>query len=230
MRHAVGLAGLVLLVLLVAACGPSEEEIAAQVATSAAATVVAVPTYTPYATLTPYPMPTAYPTLTPYPTLLPLPTYTPPPTLEPQMPAITDLFCGYGFCIGHPPEAYLTDVDAPDVWSLYESGWLMGYDGEFMAVQWERASTRTWDPEGEVRDLIGSDAEMTGNIVAEMIGDLDVTYALATLTSTDTVRPYGVVAAWYCGDRGFSAYIMAERDGVALDLLREALERFSCGE
>lgn len=84
--------GLLILGLL-AGCGPAAEEIASTVASQVAAAVqstlvamppaTAYPTYTPQATLEPYPTQTPYATHTPYPTASPYPTYTPFPSMTP---------------------------------------------------------------------------------------------------------------------------------------------------
>ncbi|MBK8987982.1 MAG: hypothetical protein IPM39_18250 [Chloroflexi bacterium] len=80
----------VVLVLVLAACGPGAADLAltveSQVAAAVQSTQAALPTptaqstFTPYPTYTPQATFTPYPTLTPYPTQTPLPTYTAVPT------------------------------------------------------------------------------------------------------------------------------------------------------
>jgi S1-C subfamily serine protease len=80
-------------VLVLAACGPSEEEIARIADERVAAALTAlptpqptstpVPTATPQPTPTPFPTPTLVPTATPQPTPTPFPTPTPAPTATP---------------------------------------------------------------------------------------------------------------------------------------------------
>jgi hypothetical protein len=77
---------LVLLMMTLAfivGCGPSQDELDSQVNAAVAATLTAVPTYTPYATQTAYPTHTPYPTTTSFPTYTPYPTYTPEPSDTP---------------------------------------------------------------------------------------------------------------------------------------------------
>jgi hypothetical protein len=74
---------LLVMSMVLAGCGPNKEELAAQIATSVAATIEAVPTSTAYPTSTPFPTLTPYPTSTAYPTATRFPTLTPYPTTRP---------------------------------------------------------------------------------------------------------------------------------------------------
>lgn len=83
---------LLLFASLASGCGPSAEDLAAQVATAAAATVAAAPTVTPYPTYTPASTAAPYPTVTPAPTATPYPTYTPLPPVPTAVPSSCPLW------------------------------------------------------------------------------------------------------------------------------------------
>lgn len=188
----------------------------------------AAPEPTPYPTYTPYPEPTPYPTYTPYPEPTPYPTYTPFP--EPVLEDIRDLFCGYDFCIGHPSSAWLTDVDAPDEWSEYDIGLLTGINaaGSYMSIDWLQIDEEDWINEEEALDAANI-YEAQGDVRIEQVGPLEVAL-VATFDAEDEELPYGIAAAWYCGDRGFRALIFNERESRPELLMLEALGRFTCGE
>lgn len=189
----------------------------------------AAPEPTAYPTYTPYPEPTPYPTYTPYPEPTPYPTYTPYPEPISILENVDDLFCGYGFCIGHPPAAWLTDVEAPDVWSEYDSGVLTGIStaGSYMAIDWMRVRASQWSIEDEVLDIANL-YEVQGDVRVEQMGARDVAL-VATYDVEDADMPYGYAAAWYCGDRGFRALIFQQRESRPELLMLEALDRFTCG-
>jgi hypothetical protein len=187
------------------------------------------PEPTPYPTHTPYPEPTPYPTYTPFPEPTPYPTYTPYPELAPVLEDIRDLFCGYDFCIGHPSSAWLTDVDAPDEWSEYDVGLLTGINatGSYMSLDWLQIDEDEWSIEDEALDAANI-YEAQGDVRIEQVGPLEVAL-VATFDAEDEDLPYGIAAAWYCGDRGFRALVFHERESRPELLMLEALGRFSCG-
>lgn len=198
---------------------------------SAAPEPTAYPTYTPYPEPTPYPTYTPQPTYTPYPVPTPYPTYTRYPEPASILEDVRDLFCGYDFCVGHPPAAWLTDVDAPDVWSEYDSGALTGTNiagSSYMAIDWLRVRASNWDSEAEVLDIADL-YEVQGDVRVEQVGARDVAL-VAIYDVEDTDLPYGYVAAWHCGDRGFRALIFHQREARPEMLMLDALERFTCGE
>lgn len=215
------------LMVVMAGCTVSEEELANQVAVSVAETAAAIPTVTPYPTLTPFPplsTATPYPTLTPFPEPTAYPTFTPFPTRN-----LADLFCEYDFCIGHPTEAYLVDMDAPDEWSSYKAGSVFGIeDDTVMGVSWEIQTEARWDIEAEVLDFIGENQAIQGEVVQETIGDTLIAYASFNDLDPNEKRPYRLAAAWYCGNRGFVAMFVSDKDGFVIDLMRQALESFMC--
>jgi hypothetical protein len=185
---------------------------------------------TPYPTYTPYPEPTPYPTYTPYPEPTPYPTYTPYPEPEPILEDVTDLFCGYDFCIGHPASTWLTDVEAPDVWSEYQGGVLVGSNGlgAYMDIDWQRIRASEWDSPEQALE-VANIYQPQGEVRVEPIGSLDVAL-VAVVDVEDDDLPYGYVAAWYCGDRGFRATIFHEKESRPEILIFNALTRFVCDQ
>ena len=211
-------------VLLLAACGAAPEP-------TVYPTYTPYPEPTPYPTYTPHPEPTPYPTYTPHPEPTPYPTYTPYPEPEAAMPDLTDLFCAYDFCIGHPAGAYLTDLDAPDTWNDYDFGVLIGVNttGSWMAVDWERAGRSEWQVEEQALDAANSLGEAQGEVRMEQVGGFDVA-VVASYDENDEELPYGSAAAWYCGGRGFRASVFNKTQALPEVLLLEAIGRFTCGE
>jgi len=188
----------------------------------------ATPTDTPspeptaYPTHTPYPEPTAYPTFTPYPTHTPYPS---------QVLDISNLFCEYDFCIGHPATLYLTDpsgIDQVDEWNTYGFGILVGVNGTLMMLEWDASTEAEWDAQFEIEDMLSNEDVIRGDATEEMIGDFKVTYAEYEYMDLSRLRPYGVVAAWFCSNRGFVLDISTQREGIATDLVKQSIERFTC--
>ena len=174
---------------------------------------------TPYPTYTPYPQPTPYPTYTPYPE--------PVSALE----DLDDLFCAYDFCMGHPSGAYLTDVEAPDTWNFYDIGTLTGINtaGTWIGVDWEQIGSSEWQLDEQALDLANSMGEAQGDVRSEQAGGFDLA-VVSTFDAEDQDLPYGTVAAWYCGDRGFRAAVFTEKESLSEVLLLESIERFFCAE
>lgn len=185
------------------------------------------PQPTPYPTYTPFPEPTAYPTYTPYPVPTAYPTYTPYPEPTPPTPDLTYLFCEYEFCIGRPSAAYLTDMDAPESWNEYHNGVLVGINasGVFMAVDWKRTSRSGWNLEEEALDAANELGQAQDDLMIEQIGPFEM--ALVSSIGGDNL-PYGFVAAWYCGDRGFRAAVFDKNQTLPEQLLRDAVALFVC--
>ncbi|MEI2688796.1 MAG: hypothetical protein V9H69_03420 [Anaerolineae bacterium] len=176
------------------------------------------------------PEPTAYPTYTPYPEPTPYPTYTPYPRPVAVLEDVTDLFCGYNFCIGHPSKAWLTDVEAPDTWSEYESGLLEGLNGvgAYMSIDWMRIRPSEWDSQEQALELANY-YQPQGEVRIEPIGPLDVAL-IAVFDPEDDELPYGYAAAWTCNDRGFRSLIFHERESRPENLTLDALARFTCDQ
>jgi len=188
----------------------------------------ATPTDTPspeptaYPTYTPYPEPTAYPTFTPYPTHTPYPS---------QILDISNLFCEYDFCIGHPATLYLTDpsgIDQVDEWNIYGFGILVGVNDILMILEWDASTEAEWDAKFEIEDMLADGEVIRGDVNEETVGDFMVTYVEYEHMDPSTMRPYGVAAAWFCGNRGFLLDISTQREGKAMDLAKQSIERFTC--
>lgn len=167
----------------------------------------------------------------PAPTYTPYPTYTPFPEQKPVITDIDDLYCDFGFCIGHPTGAYLTDVDAPDEWSEYESGVLIGVNttGSWMGMDWEKVGKSEWQLEEQALDVANNLGEAQGDARIETVGNFDVAL-VSSFDSEDEDLPYGSNAAWHCGDRGFRASVFAKSESLPEVLLLEAIARFTCGK
>lgn len=191
--------------LLLASCGGPQTtpDPRAQINAAVAATIAAIPTYTPYPSPTPVPLPTPFP--------------------------LDGLFCEYGFCIGHPGDIYLIDQGArrdPPIPSVETNGILFGFNtGLFMQVIW-RVSDPNFDPQSTMRLIMEEGQAFQGSLNVLLIGDLNVYYQPST-TVTESL-PFGGVAAWQCGGRDFIWMVYAPQDGMAEGLLNQSLGRFRC--
>ncbi len=197
---------MIFVLIIGSACTPKQiTDPNAQIRQAVAATVAAIPTYTPY------PVPTAYPSPTPMP--------------------LTGLFCEYQFCIGHPPEVAFFDVSAQRnaaAPSDYSQGLLAAFNANlFLEILWQHAPG-TADPTF-LLDLILDDGVDTrvGNLDVKLIHDMNVIYTPITTTATD-VLPNGGAAAWTCGERVFAWKAYTPQDGQAASLFDEAIKRFRC--
>ncbi len=172
------------------------------------------------ATLTAQPQPTAVIPPTAY------PTYTPRPA-----PSLTNLFCEYGFCLGHPSETYFFDalmVKDTHTASNYAYGVLMTYQPNlFIEVTW-RLKAGEANPYDMLAVTAGDDVIDLNALDVFQSGNIIITTAPILKTASPNVLPYGLAAAWECGDRefGWKAYTAAESQ--ASGLLQETLSRFSC--
>jgi len=181
---------------------PDPEAVVRQVV---AATVAAIPTYTPY------PVPTSYPTPTPM--------------------TLIGLFCEYQFCIGHPPDIAFYDISAqrnPAAPSNYTQGLMAAFNANlFIEILWQYAPG-TADPKF-LLDLIMDEEVDTrvGNMDVKLIHDMNVLFTPITTTASG-VLPNGGAAAWTCGDRVFAWKAYTPQDGQAASLFDEAIQRFRC--
>jgi hypothetical protein len=177
----------------------------AQIRQAVAATIAAIPTYTPY------PAPTSHPTPTPV--------------------TLAGLFCEYQFCIGHPPDVAFFDVSAqqnPASPSSYGQGLMAAFNAKlFLQILWQHAPG-TADPKF-LMDLILEDEVDTrvGEMDVKLIRDMNVLYTPITTTATGTL-PFGGAAAWTCGERVFAWKAYTPQDGQAVALFEEAIQRFRC--
>ena len=190
--------------LFLVACAPKTDSIT-QIQQAVAATIAAIPTYTPYPAPTPYPSPT-------------------PMTLS-------GLFCEYQFCIGHTPDISFFDVSAqrnPAAPSNYAQGFLAAFNSNlFVELLWQHSPGAS-DPKFML-DLV-LDAEVDGRVGeldVMLMQDMNVMYTDITSIATE-ILPFGGAAAWTCGDRVFSWKVYTPQEGQANNLFQEALNRFRC--
>lgn len=196
---------ILLLLLIVTACGRSTPDPNLQIQQAVAATLSSIPTATPN------PVPTAYPTPTPF--------------------DLRGLFCEYQFCMGHPQDMAFFDVSAQQnagAPSSYTQGILASYNANlFIQVIWQ-ISPGTADPQF-LLELILDDGIDTraGNLDVKLIRDMNVIYTAITTTATP-VLPFGGAAAWTCGERVFAWKAYTPDEGSAAGLFETSLARFNC--
>jgi hypothetical protein len=193
-----------LLPFIWSACAPKTDP-AKQIEKAVAATVAAIPTYTPHPQPTPYPSPT-------------------PITLD-------GLFCEYQFCIGHPPDVAFFDVSAqrnPATPSDYGQGLMAAFNANlFIQILWQHAPG-TADPKFLLDLILEDDVDTrVGNMDVKLIRDMNVLYTPITSTATG-VLPFGGAAAWTCGERVFAWKAYTPEDRQAIALFEEAINRFRC--
>ena len=194
-------------ILIMAACAPRRvtPDPNEQVRQAVAATVAAIPTYTPY------PVPTSYPT--------------------PTQMTLVGLFCEYQFCIGHPPDIAFFDVTAqrnPAAPSNYSQGILAAFNANlFVELLWQHAPG-TADPKFLLDLIIEPDVDTpVGNLDIKLVRGMNVLYTPITSTATD-VLPHGGAGAWTCGERVFAWKAYTQNEGQAAPLFEEAIQRFRC--
>jgi hypothetical protein len=202
------IATFLLVSLVLSSCGPKTGSAATPSVDTAGTAVAAALTAIP-----PQPTYTPYPTATPYPTL-----------------DLSGLFCEYEFCIGHPARFPFFDLEVVNDYttnrSSYDQGAMIGFDGSlYIFLSWSRL-VGDYDPAAMLAAALQTDAPQDTRLT-EDIGGRAVTYTLLQSTAAPTL-PYGLAAAWKCGDRQFGWKIYIPADGQALDYLREALNRFTC--
>lgn len=192
---------------LLAACGADPTPAPPQpdvVATSVAAALTALPQAAP---------PTPYPTYTPYPTA-----------------DLSGLFCEYQFCLGHPANFPLFDLEVVNNYTTnrsdYSQGNLIGFNDQlYIFVVWNQFSGQ-FDPNVALTIVLGED--LPGRtIISEDMNGRAVTYLTLESTPSEVV-PFGLAAVWKCGDRWFGWKVYSMNDGQVLDLLWEAVSRFTC--
>jgi hypothetical protein len=197
-------AALVISSLLLASCGaPATPNLQAQINAAVVATIMSIPTYTPYPVPTPVPSPTHL--------------------------ALDGLFCEYGFCIGHPTDVGLIDEGSthkPPVPGSRANGIVFWYnDTLFIQLSW-RISDPNFDPQTAMKLILEESQTFQGSLDALLIGEMNVYYQ-PTTTITSKL-PYGGVATWQCGGRDFIWKVYTPQDNMAQELLKQSLERFRC--
>lgn len=192
--------------LIIVACAPKPTpDPNTLIRQAVAATVAAIPTYTPY------PVPTSYPSPTPM--------------------TLAGLFCEYQFCIGHPPDVAFFDVSAqknPAAPSSYDQGLLAAFNANlFLEILWQHAPGAT-DPSFLLDLILQPEVDTrVGNLDVKLIHDMNVVYTAITSTATDKL-PNGGAGAWVCGDRAFAWKAYTPQEGQAAPLFDEAIQRFRC--
>ena len=167
---------------------------------------------------------------------MPEPTLRPVPTIPTAVPTPTPfnlqgLFCEYQFCIGHPIEMALFDVNAQQnagAPSTYTQGILATYNANlFIQVIWQ-ISPGASDPQF-LLELILDDGidNRVGNPEVKLIRDMNVVYTPITTTAS-AILPFGGAAAWTCGDRVFAWKVYTPDETSPRGLFDSALSRFNC--
>ena len=227
------------LIAVLMGCGPSEEELASQVASSVLETVEAIPTVTPYPTLTPFPEPptsTPYPTPTPFPEPSPYPTFTPFPTPTPAAASLENLYCNFGFCIGYPQDPFLSvpeyavdflqDIGG-EINDIDEGGYDWLTEDVIVYLDWYARLS------GSLRERVENalddpDFSDVGQVTEATINNIDVAYA--PYKANDSSLPYRLFSAWRCGDRLFTYSIRSENDVDLMPVLERAVTSFVCSD
>jgi hypothetical protein len=194
---------LVLIILIISACAPKPDP-NIQIQVAVLSTLTALPAATSAPIPTPYPTPTQF--------------------------NLAGLFCEYQFCIGHPVDMALFDVNAQSgatSSSNYSQGLLAAFsENLFIQVMWQLASGST-DPQFML-DLILDDVDTrTGTLDVKLIRDMNVVFTPITTTAT-TVLPFGGAGAWICGERAFAWKVYSSQAENAQSLFDAALDRFQC--
>jgi hypothetical protein len=161
----------------------------------------------------------------PQPTYTPYPTQTPYPTLD-----LRGLFCEYEFCIGHPADMPFFDLEVVNDYtanrSRYDQGMLIGFsDDLYIFIAWSRLYG-SYDPTVMLTAVLQADVPQETRLTTD-VGGRAVTY-VPLFSTPSTLLPHGLAAAWQCGDRQFGWKAYTSQETQALELLRQALERFRC--
>lgn len=194
---------LFLFILILSACAPKADP-AIQIQVAVLSTLTALPKSTSAPFSTPHPTPTPF--------------------------NLAGLFCEYQFCIGHPVDMALFDVNAQNgatSSSNYSQGLLAAFsENLFLQVMWQLASGSS-DPQFML-DLILDDVDTrTGTLDVQLIRDMNVVFTSIS-TSATTVLPYGGAGAWICGERAFAWKVYSSQAENARSLFDAALDRFQC--
>ena len=206
MRHAA--LALIVLCLLLAGCAPAADP--GRTAASVAATLTALPAPTPYPTYTPFPAATAAP--------------------------LDELFCEYGFCIGHPAGVPLYDANTGEsmrsegrpIPGGVAGGKLNGYSPAldlFLLVVWQQGALSEQDMLETIALSMGD--TLTGSMDVRIAGPYNLfTRSLDPLPQS-ALRA-GLAAAWRCGERVFGWKAYTDNPARLPGLLDQALRGFRC--
>jgi hypothetical protein len=199
---------LLLLSLIVTACGRRTQDPNILIDQAVAATLAAMPRPTSVSV----PISTPFPSPTPF--------------------DLNGLFCEYQFCIGHPADMAFYDVSAATsnqgTPSTYQIGLMASYSGGLVLQLTWQFSPGTADP-SFLLDLILDDGVDTGVGTPEvkLVRNMNVVFTPITTTATP-VLPFGAAAAWTCGDRVFAWKVYTADQSAAPGLFESALARFTC--
>jgi hypothetical protein len=194
---------LLLFILILPACAPRPDP-ALQIQVAVISTLTALPASNSAPIPTPYPTPTLF--------------------------NLAGLFCEYQFCIGHPVDMALFDVNAQSgatSSSNYSQGLLAAFsENLFIQVMWQLAPGSA-DPQFML-DLILDDVDTrTGTLNVKLIRDMNVVFTPITTTAT-VVLPFGGAGAWICGERAFAWKVYSSQAENPQVLFDAALDRFQC--
>jgi len=199
---------LLLLPLIVTACGRGTQDPNILIDQAVAGTLAAMPQPTSVSV----PIPTPFPSPTPF--------------------DLNGLFCEYQFCIGHPLDMAFYDVSAvtsnQGSPSNYQIGLIAAYSGGLvLQVIWQFAPGSA-DPTFLLNLILEDGLDTTvGAQEVKRIRDMNVVYTPLTTIATP-VLPFGAAAAWTCGDRVFAWKVYIADEASAPGLFESALARFNC--
>lgn len=162
-------------------------------------------------------------------TPIPIPTLRPSPTPF----DLKGLFCEYQFCIGHPVDMAFFDVSAqknPASPSTYSQGLIASFNANlFIQTMWQLAPGTT-DPQFMLDLIVDKNVDTrVGNPDVKLIRNMNV--ISTTITSTASpVLPFGMAAAWTCGERVFAWKVYSPQAENTQALFDMAMNRFSCNQ
>lgn len=200
---------LILLAVSLAACSPR-----ADIAPTPNVDVVGTAVAAALTALPPPPAPTAYPTYTPYPTT-----------------DLSGLFCEYDFCAGHPEGIPFFDLEVVNDYttnrSSYAQGNLIAFsENLYVFLAWSQ-QVGEFDPSLMLNLVLRGDATQEIGFTEDINGR-QVSYIWLTTTASADVVPFGLAAAWRCGDRAFGWKVYTSLEDQGLEYLWQALSRFEC--
>jgi len=174
------------------------------------------------ATLTALPAPSPYPTYTPFPAPTPAP--------------VGDLFCEYGFCIGHPAGVHLYDAGTAETMLSegrpipggYAGGKLNGYSPAldiFILVVWQQGPLGEQEMIAAIANSMGD--TLTGSLDVRIAGPYNL-YVRALDPLPQSSLRAGLAAAWRCGERVFGWKVYTDNSARLESLLDEAIRNFRC--
>ena len=199
---------LLLVPLIVTACGRRTQDPNILIDQAVAATLAAMPRPTSVSV----PMPTFFPTPTPF--------------------DLKGLFCEYQFCIGHPVDMAFYDVSAATsnqaTPSTYQTGLMASYSGGLVVQLLWQFSPGATDPSFLLNLIVEEGVDTTlGTQEVKLVRDMNVVYTSLTTLATP-ILPFGAASAWTCGDRTFAWKVYTADEASAPGLFESALARFNC--